>query len=255
MPGLDTVTVKIIPDEDARLLALQSGDIQMAQRIGATGVSILKDDADYNIVETESLRVLYLAFNHNNEFFADKRVREAISSAIDREKLTTIASGEAVGALFPKVANFGYDKLNLQKYDLEKAKAKLEEAGFKDTDGDGIVDKDGKKLSFTIKIASDTSVVEAVQAQLKEIGIEMNIQVLESTVEDRESKQFEALLLNYITATTGDARRFLSQNYSSTGTDNFGDYKNAEFDKVVEEITKTFDEAKKSISAKNSNLD
>lgn len=244
-PGLDTISVKIIPDDDARLLALQSGDIQMAQRLGATALSILKDDADYTIKEVESLRVLYLAFNHNNEFFSDIRVREAISSAIDREKLTTVAAGEPAGALFPKIANFGYDKLKLQEYNLENAKAKLAEAGFVDSDGDGIVEKDGKKLSFTIAIAGDAAIAETVQAQLKDVGIEMNIQLLESTVEVRESKSFEALLLNYVTATTGDARRFLSQNYSSTGTDNFGDYKNEEFDAVVKELSQTFDEAKK----------
>lgn len=244
-PGLDTLTVRNISDDDTRLLELQSSAVQMAQGIGATGISVLQGDENYQIDEVPSLRVLYLCLNHNNEFLKDIHLRKAMSFALDRDKLSSIQYGEPAGAVFPKVAGYGYDKIDLQTYNMEMAKKELEEGGYKDTDGDGILEKNGKKVSFELPIPKSDPLAETIQSQLKEIGVEIRITLMENITEERENKSFDLLLLNYITATTGDSKRFMEQNYATTGTDNFGNYKNEEFDKLVNSLTAEFDPQKR----------
>ena len=107
------------------------------------------------------------------------------------------------------------------------------------------MEKDGKKLSFTLPIPKANPVAEFIKEQLKVVGIDVEIQLLENINELREQQDFDLLLLNYVTATTGDPKRFLEQNYTTTGTDNFGHYSNPEFDKIVSELVSTFDAAKR----------
>lgn len=244
-PGLDTLMVRNIADDDTRLLEVQSGEVHMAQRMGATGISVLQEDANFQVIEVPSLRVLYLCLNHENEFLKDIHLRKAMSFALDRDKLASIQRGEPAGAVFPKIAGYGYDKIDLQTHNMEMAKKELEEGGYKDTDGDGILEKDGKKVSFELPIPKSDPLAEAVQSQLKEIGVEIRITLMENITEARESQSFDLLLLNYVTATTGDSKRFMEQNYATTGTDNFGHYKNQEFDKLVDSLTAEFDPQKR----------
>ena len=217
----------------------------MAQSISSTGITILESAGGYTVTELPSLRVEYLCLNHKHEFLSDIHVRRAFSYAIDRDTLTSIKRGEAAGAVFPAIAGYNYDKLDLQKYNLEQAKKELAEAGFADTDGDGILEKDGKKLSFTLPIPKANPVAEFIKEQLKVVGIDVEIQLLENINELREQQDFDLLLLNYVTATTGDPKRFLEQNYTTNGTDNFGHYSNPEFDKIVSELVSTFDANKR----------
>ena len=243
--ALDTYTLKDIEDDDTRLAALQSGELDMAQSISATGITILESAGGYTVTELPSPRVEYLCLNHKHEFLSDIHVRRAFSYAIDRDTLTSIKRGEAAGAVFPAIAGYNYDKLDLQKYNLEQAKKELAEAGFTDTDGDGILEKNGKKLSFTLPIPKASPVAEFIKEQLKVVGIDVEIQLLENINELREQQDFDLLLLNYVTATTGDPKRFLEQNYTTNGTDNFGHYSNPEFDKIVSELVSTFDANKR----------
>ena len=79
----------------------------------------------------------------------DKNIRLAVNSAVDYDTIAKVVGGGAVAARapFPASAPYGYDELNKQTFDLEKAKTLLAEAGYKDTDNDGYVDKDGKILN------------------------------------------------------------------------------------------------------------
>ncbi|MBS4749453.1 ABC transporter permease subunit [Carnobacteriaceae bacterium zg-ZUI78] len=243
-PGLDTLTVRNIEDDDTRLLALQSGDVQIAQKISGVGLEQLSKNADFQILEVPSLRVYYMALNHKNAFLKDKEIRQAMAYAIDREKLAKIVRGEAVGAAFPRSAGYGYDKIDKQSYDSEKAKDLLAKAGFV-AGSDGILEKDGKKLAFTLSLAQASPLAEVLQSQLKEVGIALNINLTENINESKVAKDFDIFLFSYITATTGDSKRFMEQNYSTHGTDNFGSYSNPEFDKIVEELVTEFDQQKR----------
>ncbi len=247
-PGLDSYTIKMIKDPDARMLALQSGEVQVVQGLSGTNIETLKTDDQFQIAEVSSLRVDYLGFNHKNKFLSDIHLRKAFSYAINREAIAGILKSEPVGAMFPPSAGYGYDQLNLQHYDLEAAKKELADGGYVDTDGDGIVEKDGEKISFILPIvAKNGTLAEIMQSQLKEVGIDMQIQIVENSYSKLEegNYEFDLFLTNYVTATTGDSKRFLEQNYTTEGTDNFGKYSNVEFDDVVAKLIAEFDPAKR----------
>ncbi len=242
--GLDKLVMKLIKDDDTRALSLKSGEIDIAQRLNGLSVKQFYDDAKYVVDEIPSLRVNYLCLNHNNEALKDLELRKAISYAIDRESIANITNTTATGAVFPESAGYGYDKIKKQEFNLEEAKRILKDAGYVDSDGDGIVEKDGKKAKFELSIVKkgDTSVIaESIQAELKAAGIEMEIKISENYDSQKEEKDFGALLLNYVTATTGDSKRFLEQNYSTDGTDNFGNYSSEEFDELITKLVSEFD--------------
>ncbi len=244
--GLDGYTLKMIKDDATRALALQSGEVQIAQRITGTALPTLNEMGTFNILEVPSLRVVYFGLDHNNKFLKDIHVRKAISSALNREAIAKILHGEAVGAIFPPSAGYGYDKIDVQKFDVELAKKELKDGGYVDSDGDGYVEKDGEKVSLYVPIASKHSqLAEIMQAQLKEVGIEMNIEIVENAYDLLGEGNFDAFITNYVTATTGDSKRFLEQNYTTTGTDNYGHYSNPKFDEVVSKLISEFDANKR----------
>ena len=111
-----------------------------------------------------------------------QQFRKAIAMGIDKESfVTTLLEGNGYPAngVFPEGSAFGGDKVTTESYDPEGAKKVLEEAGWKDSDGDGIREKDGKKL--VVKWLTYPSrqelplLAESVQATLKDIGIEVDI--------------------------------------------------------------------------------
>ncbi len=119
---------------------------------------------------------------------SDKRVREALSKAIDRDILVEVGYGPAgrpTCNLVPAPAIYASDNTGCLKQDIEGAKALLDEAGWTDTDGDGIRDKDGKKLSLLYQ-TSTNAVRQDFQALIKqwwsEIGVETELRNLDASV-------------------------------------------------------------------------
>ncbi|MDA3858555.1 MAG: ABC transporter substrate-binding protein, partial [Roseovarius sp.] len=125
---------------------------------------------------------------HPHPFLTDMRVRKALSMAIDRPLLVEIGYGKAGRAtcnLVPGPAAFVSDNTECLTQDIEGAKALLEEAGWTDTDGDGIRDKDGEKLSLLYQ-TSTNAVRQDFQALIKqwwgEIGVETELRNISASV-------------------------------------------------------------------------
>ncbi|MGA0542769.1 peptide ABC transporter substrate-binding protein [Neotabrizicola sp. VNH66] len=125
---------------------------------------------------------------HPHPFLSDIKVREALSKAIDRETLVAIGygdSGRATCNLVPAPEMFASDNTGCIPQDVDGAKALLDEAGWTDTDGDGIRDKDGKKLSILYQTSSNP-VRQDFQAVIKQwwndIGVEVELKVVDASV-------------------------------------------------------------------------
>jgi len=125
---------------------------------------------------------------HPHPFLTDMRVRKALSMAIDREILVEIGYGQAGRAtcnLVPAPAIYASDNTDCLTQDIEGAKALLEEAGWTDTDGDGIRNKDGMKLSVVYQ-TSTNAVRQDFQAIIKqwwsEIGVETELKNIDASV-------------------------------------------------------------------------
>ena len=145
---------------------------------GQEGVTVI--NASYPCIN-------FLELNADSPVFSDINVRKALALSIDRESIAEIAEGSVTPAysyIYDTVQCFSQDaydwyKANLSN-DKEKAKQLLDEAGWVDTDGDGIREKDGQKLEFTIDSWSSWSTItQAMANQLLEVGFQMDIEVID----------------------------------------------------------------------------
>ena len=171
---INEVIVRNIPEENSRIIALETGEVQMSQDIISIARHNVLDDPSLELQEMSSLGVSYIGFNVKREPLQDVRIRQAIAYAINRDEIIdTILMGsveKADGLFGPGV--FGYSETaETIGYDPEKAKALLAEAGY---------ENGGIDLTV-ITSGSDTSVqvLTVVQAQLRDLGINLSIELLE----------------------------------------------------------------------------
>ncbi|MDO5344749.1 MAG: ABC transporter substrate-binding protein [Lachnospiraceae bacterium] len=245
---VDTLTVKNISDDSTRAMALQSGDMDIVQRISSADLPLFTDNEDYVVVDTAGIRTRTLYFNYENEVLQDINVRKAFISALDFEALATVLGNdvEVAGAPFP-ISIYGYDEVEIQSYDPEAAVSYLEAAGYTDSDGDGYVDKDGEKLTLglTYDISTMTSVNEAIQNMEKQIGIDVQLNLVETVDEIEANGDFDLMQKNTQYLSTGDPSWMLSAIYQTGSNTNYYHYSNEELDEVISKLTSCFDQDEK----------
>lgn len=249
---INQATFKYIKDDNTRSMALQSGEIDVSNNVSINNLSLFEDKSKYAISTAESLRIVMSYFNFNNEFLKDPAVRKAIALGVDRDSYAnTLLKGTAVPAIgpFPGSLPFGNKNLNGYKYNQAEAIKILNEAGYTDTDGDKILEKNGKKLSLNIAVFPTRPEIpvigEAMQAQLKEIGIDANLKSYETVNPILKSGDFDLSLYNVNTATTGDPQSFLEIYFRTGGTSNFGKYSNQNVDALIDQYKNDYDTEKR----------
>ncbi|MBS4188874.1 peptide-binding protein [Bacillus sp. FJAT-49705] len=256
-PYLDSVTYKLVPDANAILAQLQAGDIDYYAGIPQPDVPTVESYADAAGLRLESglaLSYTYLAFNQRDDKFKDKKVRQAITHAIDRKAIV-----EHVMAGLGEVAHVPESPLSWAynpdvpkfEYDVEKAKKMLEEEGWK-PGADGILEKDGKKFSVEVKTNQGNKVREDIvvilQKQLKEVGIEIKPQIVEfsSLIADIDPGvwNFEAIVLGWSLGIDPDPSGIFHTKEIEKGL-NFTGYSNPEIDVLMDEQLKELDKNKR----------
>lgn len=202
---------RIIPDPATQFLELSAGNIDS---MGLTPIQYrrlfdTKSELKRNYKRYKYLNFVYtyLGFNLTRKPFDDERVRQALAFAIDRQELVDgvlLGLGETIATPYKPGTYWVNEKLKPRPYNVEKAKALLAEAGWKDSDGDGILDKDGKPFKFTIltnngnKQRADTATI--IQHRLKKVGINIDVRLVEwsAFIENFINKRnFEAVLLGW----------------------------------------------------------
>lgn len=251
--GLDTITFSEIPDSEARVMALQSGETEMTVTLDNASLRLFDNDAyNVSVIIGERTNVTYM--NHERPFTSDIAIRKALSWAIDRDTYAAgITGGEAATGLFPSSLPYHNETLNAYGYDPEKANAILDEAGYTDTDGDGIREMNGENIHLEYYISaahgsSDTMLLaQAIQSDAKKIGIDIELQMTENLSDVLTSGNFDMSCDNSNTAPTGDAQYFLSVRCSSAqggGGDhgsNTGRYHSEKVDAIIAEMNSAFD--------------
>ena len=250
-PGLDSITVYNIEDDNTRAMSLQSGDIDMLQRVTATDLTLFDNNPDYIVDSKVGTREQFLFMNTAAAPFDDQNIRLAFNAGVDYDAVANVIGGGAVacGAPYPPSAPCGYDDLNKASFDPDLCAQYLKKAGYEDTDGDGFVDKDGKPLEVNITVSNNAddfnTLAELVQDQIKERGIKVNIKQVENTDDLIASGDFELLFGNWQTVSTGDTQWFLDQVFKTDATDNYGRYSNADLDEIINKLSVTFDLAER----------
>ena len=219
----------------------------MAQGIISGNVSLFEGNENYITKSTSGTRIQFLFMNTARPALANKNVRLAINSGINYDTFAKVAGGNSVAAAqpYPESTPYGKD-LKKSTYDLDKAKDYLKAAGYVDTNADGYVDKDGKNLELNItspasSAGGNSALNELLQAQLKEIGIKVNINLVENIDVVKANSDFDMLFTNWQTVSTGDSQWFLDQAFKTGASDNYGKYSNKELDDIINKLSVTFD--------------
>lgn len=253
-PKADTVELKIIDDQDALDMALANGEIDLIAQETANGASKFTDTSKYTTDTVTTTRANFLSFNLKTEGLDDLAVRQAINYCIDREGYADVVyqgfATPCYGIYPDNLAFGGTDGLNLtvDSYDADKAKEILADAGYQDTDGDGILDKDGMNLSFKVLTYSYNDnciqLADMLQAELSQIGIELSIETQDVLDDPLASGDFDLAILNYAMAPIGTPSYFINMLFTTGASNNYGGYSNEKVDALAAEIGTTSDNDK-----------
>lgn len=253
-PKADTVELKIIDDQDALDMALANGEIDLIAQETANGASKFTDTSKYTTDTVTTTRANFLSFNLKTEGLDDLAVRQAINYCIDREGYADVVyqgfATPCYGIYPDNLAFGGTDGLNLtvDSYDADKAKEILADAGYQDTDGDGILDKDGENLSFKVLTYSYNDnciqLADMLQAELSQIGIELSIETQDVLDDPLASGDFDLAILNYAMAPIGTPSYFINMLFTTGASNNYGGYSNEKVDALAAEIGTTSDNDK-----------
>lgn len=182
--AVGTVEYVVYPDVNTMILALRNGDIDlMGNPVPASAVASLESDSNITMQEVESLGFAHLTYNMQNELLADQSVRQALSMVVDTDSIIeTILQGDGqkmVGPISPIFSEYDNTDLKAYAFDPEGARELLEEAGYADADGDGMLDGVAAEILCDQSNANLTRVAEVVRENAAEAGINLSVACIE----------------------------------------------------------------------------
>lgn len=257
-PTSKHVTIRSTTDLDAATLALQKGELDACYGLPYDARNLFDGVKGYKISQAATSRVYKVYFNLEHEFTGDPNFRKAICMAIDRGNYSNVlvnGAGTPTKSTFPLTTLFSDESLltNVPDFDMDGAKALLAQSGYVDSDGDGFLDKDGKKISLQIISYGRAGLPQTSQAllsALRQLGIDTNFEQLESTENRGHAGTFDLSVYAEVTMPTGDSYSYMMNNYRTGGTNNFGRYSNAEVDRLLDRLAVEFDTAKRAAITK-----
>ncbi len=181
-PYLDQIVVRLIPSREVGIARLRAGEIDVLWDLIETQIPEFEKLSNVTLQSTPTTNVEYLGLNTDNPVLADVKVRQAIAAAIDRTPIVEeLLYGKTKVATSPIGMGWAApDGLELPKYDPQAAQTLLEEAGWRDGNGDGVREKDGKPLELRITTPTGSQTRELTQQLLQEqlgaVGIKLSIQ-------------------------------------------------------------------------------
>lgn len=257
-PWIERVVYRVIPDESTQFLELKSGGLDM---MGLTPLQYTRQTStpvfarDFRKYRYVSNAYTYMGYNLDDPRFADVRVRQAFGHAIDKQEIVDavlFGLGRPTEGPYRPGTAWVNDKLPPYTHDPARARALLAEAGWTDTDGDGIVDKDGKPFSFRILTnqGNDQRLKTAtmIQKRLRDVGVDAQVRVLEwsAFINDFiDKRRFEVIVLGWSLSLDPDQYDIWHSSKTGYKQFNFVGYRNAEVDELLEKGRRTFDEAER----------
>ncbi|MBP1774356.1 MAG: ABC-type transport system, periplasmic component [candidate division NC10 bacterium] len=257
-PYLRRVVYRVIPDQSTIFLELKARNIDLASltpiqyRRQTEFPAFLKVFHRYQYLSNS---YAYLGFNLLDARFQDKRVRQAMAHAINKQE---IIEGVLLGLGRPAVGPYKpgtwwyKDDVKTFPFDPERAKALLAEAGWRRARADGILEKDGKPFSFTIRTNQGNAVrqqtAEIIQRRLRAVGIDAKIHIVEWAAFINtfiRKKDFEAIILGWGLGLDPDQYEIWHSSQTGPEELNHISYKNPKVDELLEAGRRTFNQEKR----------
>jgi peptide/nickel transport system substrate-binding protein len=204
--NIETIEYRFIPEESTLVAGLEAGEIGAAE-VTFKDVAALQDSGNFTVYEGLDYGVYTLIMNTSLPPFNTLEGRQAMNYAIDRQALVdVVVQGEAIVAYGPfSPAVYGYDETLAQtgySYDPAKTKQLFEGLGYT-LNADGIYEKDGQPLTFTLNsmdmTATGIKTAEVLQQQLKAVGVDTTIQQMELgvAIQNLFTGQFQLSVMEY----------------------------------------------------------
>ena len=266
-PGASGIIFVLYGNEDVLVQALKAGEVDVIPEVSPTVWESLKGEANIKAVSLDAFSFHQIGINMDNSgkskgnpILLDKEVRRALNFIADRGKITEIAlsgHGKPGSVLIPNgLKEWQYQVTDAEKMDgsIDQAKAILDAAGYKDTDNDGIREKDGKKMDFRI-IANEATSVDVRAAQLfrdaaKEAGINITLTTMDEntlggTILNKEAPDWDLYLWGWDSEYPDPSYLLGIPLTSQIGINNELYYRNPEYDKLYEQQSAEMDKDKR----------
>lgn len=254
-PYIHRVVYRIIPDPSTMFLELRSGGVDFMPLTPlqyARQTDTLAFKRRFEKYRYLDFAYTYLGFNLRRPLFQDVRVRRALAHALNKQELVDgVLLGLGTEATGPyKPGTWPYNP-HVRRYDYDPAEARrlLAEAGWHDSNGDGILDRDGRPFTFTIVTSQGndarTKSGEIIQRRLQEVGVSVKLRVIEWASFIKEfinPGDFDATILGWTIPPDPDAYSVWHSSKTGVGELNFVGFKNAEVDRLLDEGKHTLDQ-------------
>ena len=243
-PRLDRVVFRIIPEQTTELSELLTGRLDMIRGVQPSEAGRLRTTEGVRLLTYPSRSYAYLAWNTKDPLFADERVRQALTMGIDRQRIVDALlfgfGRVAVSDVLPFQWQFIED-FEPWPFDPDRARQLLAEAGWTDSDGDGVLDKDGRPFRFTLETNQGNDLREDIiviaQSNLSGVGIDVQPRLAEwNTLTDRLKQK---VVSGWSVDFKFDPSETLGCN---AGVYNYPSYCNPEADSLVRQGLTTLDQ-------------
>jgi peptide/nickel transport system substrate-binding protein len=244
-PGLDRVVFRVVPDAAALVERLLAGEIDFFDGLTPRDAARVEASPRLRLAVSDARQFDYIAWNQRRPPFDDAEIRLALTLGIDRQALVdALWHGYARVAAGPVPAGVWARDPDLAPwpYDPQRAREILARRGFRDADGDGLLERDGKPLAFELTTNSANRLrVEAavlIRDQLRRVGVAVQPRLIEMNAlgDVMRSGGFDALLGGWAIDTTLDFRPYFHS--ASIGDDGWNTiaYRNPEVDRLLDEV-------------------
>ncbi|MDR7450812.1 MAG: ABC transporter substrate-binding protein [Armatimonadota bacterium] len=243
-PKLGQVIFHIIPDNTTRAAALEAGDVDLIHSpLSPQDVARLKSSPRVRVVEMTGLGITYLNMNLADPLIRDLRIRRAIAHLIPQRTIVRQIYREmdrpATSVLLPAWSGIYTDEITQPGHDIARAKALLAEAGWRDTNGDGVLDRGGQRLALTLRTHSEdpnrVQIAELLISILRSSGIEARLEITEfpGLVQALLSGNYQVVLVGWLGLVDPD--RGMYNQFHSKGSQNWEKYSNPRVDALLDE--------------------
>lgn len=239
-PLLDRVVLRVLPDETARIIALEAGEVDVVADLPAAAARRLARDPGVVLHEVPSRVFGFVMWNLRDPVLADTDVRRALSLGVDRRRLVADVLGgfgEPAATCLPPVLWNHHDDLAADPFRPDSARALLAAAGWLDQDGNGVRERDGRPLRLTlIHRGGDTRVDAAavlLRHNLRDIGVDVQLRGLElaTALDFLADGRFQGYLGEFQANLYADPSPLIGSGAASRF--NFGGYADARADSLL----------------------